>query len=512
MRNNHPILRKIALSILLMGLFALTWFLRSWNLGIGDGQFCCKMTVGEQMFAISLSRSTLSLVLYRWLFFILNSLWGWWVEDCIALSSCLAGVLFFWALFRLARASTSSIFEQTVLFLFPSTSLIFQIFCGHIEFYSWTCALLMLSAYWSWRSIHDGMNPFWASAAIALSAGFHLSGVFYFPALLIIPFLSRRQEGERLSIRRDEWERIAVYLALFLAIALFHRQFMYYRIAFLLAIPIYFRFIPQSWKDYLKPGLPVLIPWLALYSLRAFFGLRSEPIFEHLPPVNGPYDPGVYLYEFFSWGHLHDKLMFHLWLAPFGAALWIYFLLFYRRAIFQDRWLSFLANFCFWSLVWSILFYNQLRDCDWYLASVKAVPPRDWDLFATMSIPLNLFAAFACVRLLRPILLRALMPLMITVQLFLSLPIVIDDSGLLTDRGYVDLKFDTGDRQANVHVRQLKIGVTPVEQKNIRAGWAEIIVIPVEKGYSSWTIAKDLRPGEEYLFEKTLEKIKSAPH
>lgn len=507
MAIENKLYRYIVGVISLTALFFLLWSLRSWNLTIGDGLFCCKQTVGEKAFPVTLSRSTLSLLLYRAMFFTLQPLTSWWVEDIIAISSCLAGLLFFAALYHLAQKTGRDLFEKIVFILFPSGTLLFQIFCGHIEFYSWLCAFLMLCAYLAWKSIYEGLNPVWPSAAMALSAGFHTSGVFYFPALLLIPLLMQRREGQPFQLSLVELKQLSIIFMLFIFIIVLHREFQFYRFAFLIALPLYLRYAPHSWRQFMKPWWPICMPWLILFTLRAFFGLRAEPLLEHVAPFREPYDHGAYLYMFFSWDHLFDKTLFHFWLAPFGLVFLFYFSLFFRRITFQNRWLVFLFNFCVWTMVWTIIFYNQLRDLDWYYSTVMAIPPRDWDLFASMAIPLNLFAVYAAARCLKPSLFRFAAVIAICTHLILSFPIIIDNSGITSDRGYVTLTFDTGDIIANAHVRQLKMGKTPLEIKNIRAGWAEIVIVPIEKGYRSWSIALELKPGETYDFSPRLKQI-----
>ncbi len=506
-RLTKPI-RFILTILAFMALGACLWFLRSWNTTIGDGLFCCKQVVGEDLFTITLSRSTLSLLLYRGMFQTLYPLLNWWVEDIIALASCAAGLVFFWGLYRLSVVSAKDLFERIAFLLFPSTTLLFQIFCGHIEFYSWTCALLMVSAYLSWRTIHDGWSPVWPSLIMVLAAGFHSSGVFYFPALLLIPVLARRKDKEPIRINKQEWKEIVFIFIFFMIIILLHRKIMLYRILFLLALPIYFRYLPQRWKEFMRPWWPICLPWLALFTLRAFFGLRAEPLLEHVAPFKEPYDHGAFLYMFFSWGHLFDKSMFHLFLAPFGLISMIFFSVFFPKTIFRTRWLVFLFNFCIWTMIWTIIFYNQLRDLDWYLSSVIAVPPRDWDLFASMAIPLNLFAVYAMARCIRPMLFRILIPFALATHLVLTVPIVIDTSGILSVRGYITLECETEPVPANVHFRQLKLGQTPLKQANLRAGWGELILIPTDPYYNSWSVANDFKAGEYYQFSPTLEEKK----
>ncbi|MGC9329549.1 MAG: hypothetical protein ACP5I1_18080, partial [Candidatus Hinthialibacter sp.] len=191
--------------------------------------------------------------------------------------------------------------------------------------------------------------------------------------------------------------------------------------------------------------------------------------------------------------HLYDKVVFHAWLAPFGLIAIFGFGFFFRRRIASDRWLIFLAHFCFWTMVWSILFYPQLRT-------------RDWDLFATISIPLNLFAVYAGWRILPRRMFRMLAAAAILVHLSISLPIVLSNSSLLAGRGYVTVEYDPKPVAADAFIRGLKLGVTPIQQKNIRSGKANVRIVPLERGYLSWSENIILEPGKTYRFDPILEK------
>ncbi len=489
--------KNIVLTILGFCVLAyVLWFFRSWNLQIGDGEFCCKQTTGDAPFAVTLSRATLSYILYRTMFFSLHPLINWWVEDIIALSSCAAGVVFFLALYRLAKNSTRSLFEQWLIILFPPSTLIIQIFCGHIEFYSWTCALLMVCSYFAWLTIQKGYSTWWPSAFMALATAFHSSGVFYFPTLLLLLSLST-ERSNTYQITITEAKRILLFMILFIVTALLHRYYLPYMLVAPFGILV-FIFLPAQWKNFLKPGWPIYLPWFVLFSIRAWFNLRAEPLIEHLPPVFEPYDHGAYLYEAFSWDHLYDKTMFHFWLAPFGLVCLLIFGWKYKKAILQDKWLVFLLHFSFWALVWTVLFYPQLRT-------------RDWDLFASMSIPLNLFAVYACIRFLNPRFLRWIMPLMILAHLVISLPIVIDNSNVFEDRGYVKVVYKPHPPKNRAFLRGLELGITPLEQPNIRSGWAEIRIVPLERGLQSWVIHRDLIPSNDYLFDPVLQESTAHP-
>jgi hypothetical protein len=186
--------------------------------------------------------------------------------------------------------------------------------------------------------------------------------------------------------------------------------------------------------------------------------------------------------------------MFHLWLAPFGLVLLVYFSIKYMHTILKDGWLQFLFQFSIWALIWSTLFYPQLRT-------------RDWDLFVSMAIPLNLFAMYGMYYFFPRSCLKSILSLMIVVHLCISIPVMIRNSAVLTDRGYVTLEYAPEPVQSRAFLRSLELGTTPLRQENIRAGEAEVRIIPLQRGYQSWDRNLYLEPGETYRFAPELEPI-----
>ncbi|MFB3786954.1 MAG: hypothetical protein ACE15F_11375 [bacterium] len=492
----------------LLALAGLLWTFRSWNLGIGDGLFCCKQVVGEQAYAVTLSRNPLSYLLYRGLFFTLHPLLRWWVEDIIALSSCAAGLVFFHSLYRLARAAAATRLDTWLLVLFPSSTMVLQAFCGHVEFYPWTCALLMVSVTLSWNTIHATRAPFWPSAALALATAFHSSGVFYYPALLLlIPLAGKGREPEVILSRRD-LTKAASFFGLFILAALLHRrplENLFYLTLLVSFFYYLFRF-PPALKQELRPWWGVFSPWLLLFLVRASFQMRAEPLLEHLAPIRAGYDPGAFHFEMFSWMHVGVKLFIHFFLAPFGAPWLLIFFFGRRRAVLTHPWLLFLLHASFWALLWSTLFYPQLYLRTWDLLCHPAVPPRDWDLFVSMAIPLNLFAVFAAWKLLRPAFFHKLAAAAIALQFALSLPVMIRNSGWLTGRGYVTIEYAPQPVPARAFLRSLELGISPLRQTHIRAGIADIRLVPLERGYQSWSRDVYLVPGQDYRFAPALQK------
>lgn len=489
--QTNPVSSTILKPLSFTVLAVILWQLRSWNLDIGDGLFCCKQTIGDQIFVTTLSRSFLSYLLYRAMFFSLSPILGLWVEDIIALSSCAAGLLFFWALNRLSEESSRNPFERWVILLFPSTTLILQIFCGHIEFYSWTNAFLMLCVYWSWKCIHHKQSPLYASAALALAAGFHSSGVFYFPALLLLPWLQAQRDNQ-IGLPKPERIHAVLFFFLFMITIMLHRYPSLYLIVLLPSIPLYFLFVNYERRVSLNPWMLIYLPWMVLFTIRASLNMKAEPLIEHLPPFMEPYDHGAYLYMAFSWEHLYDKTMFHLWLAPFGLITIIGFCFWKWSSLCHNRWTVFLGNFCVWTMVWTVLFYPQLRT-------------RDWDLFATMSIPFNLMALYLILRYTSTFWQRLILPLAILIHLYISIPILISNSHLLEGRGYASVQLESQPVSADVYIRSLKMGFTPLAHQYIRTGMVDVRMIPHERDYLSWSQEVELMPGEMYRFSAQFE-------
>jgi hypothetical protein len=529
---NNSLIRKIlTISVFIVLGFTL-WYFRSWNTGIGDGEFCCKQVVGENPFAITVSRSLFSYLLYRNLFSFFHHYFNWWVEDAISLSSCMAGLLFFYSLYRLAKSSAKSIAEFWIVILFVSSTLLLQLFCGHIEFYSWTCAIMMLSLWWSWDAIEGKRSILWASSSLMIAAAFHSSGVFYFPALLLIPLLVKYRSLEFKKITAiDLWMPVVVF-CLFFVTALLHRipwiklivdgttylnkliqggstgndllfMFVHLVVIAILATLIYcyLAFSSKEIKTILWPWWQVYLPWLIFFSLRTYFQLRTEPLLEHIPPFGEPYDHGAFHFEFFTWKHLFVKSTIHLFLMPFGLAWLVVFLSTKWSVIKNHCWLIFLLHYSLWALLWSSIFYPQLYLPSWDLFGSLFIPPRDFDLFATVSIPLNLFVIYSAKEILSKRFFITIACVAIAFQLILTAPIIVKNSGLLSDRGYVTLVYDPKPVSVRSFLRGLEIDRSPLTQRNVRAGRAEIRMIPTTRGYESWSKELYLYPDNRYTLD-----------
>jgi hypothetical protein len=70
--------------------------------------------------------------------------------------------------------------------------------------------------------------------------------------------------------------------------------------------------------------------------------------------------------------------------------------------------------------------------------------------------------------------------------------------------------YDPEPVEAQAYLRGLQLGVTPLKQENIRAGEAEIRIIPVERGYLSWVDTLQLVHGQIYEFTPVLEEAGAA--
>lgn len=484
--------------ILCLGLsllaFWVLWFLRSWNLWNGDGEFCCKQTIGKTTFAITLSRCPLAHLGYRYLFRVLRPITGWWVEDIIALSSCTAGLVFFWATALLARRIFFARVDQILYPAFCSSSLLLQVFCGHIEFYPWTCALVMVFALFASRHLGGRLSIFWPSVVLTLAGAFHGSAVFYFPGVVALEYF--RQSRDPRTSRRSLVYSVFCF-ALFVCAACFHRYRVQYFVFLVFCLVGWFGWglAPgrlRAWREGLGPWLVALAPWIAYFSVRTALGFYAEPILHHIAPMGEPYDHGSYLYTFWSWEHLHDKFLFLWWLSPFAIPAGLLIAATVKRGWRNNGWLIFLRVFALTALGWEILFYPQLRI-------------RDWDLYASTAIPFNLLVGYGVLRLWNRG--RLYLTLMVLAQLFIGVPIILDNSDLLVGRGYATAEFRSQPISAEVYVRGLPVGKTPLTMENIRSGRARIRLIPSDRNYRSVKRRHVFQPGEHLLIDEGLPYV-----
>ena len=144
------------------------------------------------------------------------------------------------------------------------------------------------------------------------------------------------------------------------------------------------------------------------------------------------------------------------------------------------------------------MFYPQLRS-------------RDWDLFASMSIPLNCFVLFALWNFASRRTFQTVMSLAIAAHLCISIPVIIRNSSLLNHRGYVTVSFESKPVQSTAYLRGLELGVTPITQENVRAGEANIRMVPLKRGHGSWSRDLLFEDGESYQFSETLVEVETPP-
>ncbi|HOE11301.1 MAG TPA: hypothetical protein PLQ35_10285 [bacterium] len=482
------VLLSLALSL---AAFWVLWQLRSWNLWNGDGEFCCKQTVGQSTFAITLSRCPLSHLEYRYLFRILRPITNLWVEDIIALSSCMAGVVYLWATVLLARRLFSRTINRVLLTAFCCSSMVLQVFCGHIEFYPWTCTFMMIFILSGWLYLNGTFSIFWPSFLLVLATALHSSAVFYFPGILALECFRQVRESKN---RPLVVFHCLLSLGLFVCAAPFHRyreQF----IAFLSVCAILWIVWGKApakireWRQGMGPWLLALSPWLLYFSIRTALGFYAEPILHHIAPAGEPYDHGSFLYTFWSRDHLKDKLTFLWWLAPFAIPVGLLVLISFGKECLKNGWLVFLIVLSVCGLIWGILFYPQLRI-------------RDWDLFTTIAIPFNLLVGYGVLILWKRG--QVYLTFMILAHLTISIPLIIDNADLLVGRGYVTLECETQPVSAEVYVRGLPIGFTPLTMQNIRSGRARIVLIPQSRDYLSVQRRYNLKPGEHLRISETL--------
>lgn len=501
--------RRLIEITVLMAAFLIFWNLRAWNILNGDGQFCIKTVFGERLYAITLTRSTLTLLTYRGLYALLHGWLDWWPRDTIALGACLSGVVFLGLAMSLGRRLYRNGWKTLLPVTLPISTYLLQVYCGEVEFYALLNTALMLYAYAAWHVLHGRLHPIWASGALTVAAGCHTSGLFLFPSLLWLHALwvDRRssievadgKESPKDGFKPDLWEarkrtRIrdaALALGLFALFAITHRNRLWWsgpglifgldidawvqgvsrnHLLFpivLLAVGSAFLAAGYSFRQRWTPWLILVSPWALFFTLRSAFNFHPEPILSHIAPVYGPYDPLAYLYTFFSWDHLHDKLLFHAWSAPFGVPVLACWLWRCWKNRGSEPWVSFLLGMASCAIAWTTLFYPQLRT-------------GDWDLFVSLGLPLNLLLAHLIATSRSESRGKALAIGVLAVHLLISVPFVIENSELKKGRGHCELTI-TSELPAELYLRGLKVGETPFHSRTVRSGDAEIRIIPLER-------------------------------
>jgi len=494
----NKLLSAVFLVLVTFVAFEILWFLRSWNLWNGDGEFCCKVTIGKNPFAITMSRCPLSLLTYRFLFQTLRPGTNWWVEDIVALSSCAAGVVYFWATVLLVRRIFFANVDRVLYGAFCSSSMILQVFCGHVEFYAWTCALLMVFALLGSYRLASRVSSFWPSTVLTIAAAFHGSGVFYFPAILALEyFRETRESGNR---ARALFHALLCF-GVFVCAGPFHRYKIQYAAFLIVCVILWYLWgvAPErlrAWRQSFKPWLLVLCPWLVYFSIRTALGFYAEPLLHHVAPKGEPYDHGTYLYTFWSWEHLYDKSLFQWLLTPFAVPVGLLMMFVAGRRWRRNGWLFFLAVFAISAVTWEILFYPQLRQ-------------RDWDLYASTAVPLNLLVGYGVLLLWNRG--RLYLSMMIVAHLLISVPIILDNADLLVGRGYARAAFQSEPVPAEVYLRGLRVGETPLVMENIRSGRARILLIPTERGYQAIQRRHIFRDGEHLIVKELLQPKRRRP-
>ncbi len=512
-------LQRFLAFAVLAAAFLIFWNLRAWNILNGDGQFCTKTVIGERLYAIALNRSTLTLLTYRGLYTLLHGWFDWWPRDAIALGACLSGVVFLALAMGLGRRLYRGGWKTLLPVALPISTYLLQVYCGEVEFYALLNTALMLYAFSAWHVLHGRLHPVWASAALAVAAGCHTSGLFSFPSLLWLHALwivRRSENGPSEEVeapadisepdiwaerRRTRIRDAALALGLFALLAITHRNRLWWSVPgsilgldisvsgpiFGLDIDVFreasrthllfpivicavggaFFATRYSFRRRWMPWLILLAPWVLFFTLRSAFNFHPEPILSHIAPVYGPYDPLAYLYTFFSWDHLHDKLFFHAWSAPFGVPVLVFWLWQCWKKRDCKPWVSFLLGMASCALAWTTLFYPQLRT-------------GDWDLFVSLGLPLNLLLAHAIATHRSALQGKVLALAVLTIHLLISVPFVIDNSELRKGRGYCELTL-TSELPAELYIRGLKVGETPFHSRTVRSGDAELRIIPLER-------------------------------
>ncbi len=433
---------------------------------------------------------------------VLNAHVGMWPQDAIAVGSCIGGVIFLWIGYQLGCLLYREWWKRLLPAVIPASTYLLQVFCGEVEFYAWLNAALLGYLAIGWLVLNRRLSPIWASITLVFATCLHASAIFTFPSLLWLHILWLEQTAKPPvedaespnaiePVRRKTHIRdAAVALAVFAFVAVMHRNRLWwvgpepiggldidawarelsrlhliYPISLAVLVGGFFCCKATTRKRW-RSWLFILLPWFVFFTTRSLLGMHPEPLLKHIPPFTTPFDIESFWYPFFSYDHLYDKTCFYLWSAPLG--LFVFFGCLWtcgRRSC--DIWVKFLLGAGVCAVIWTIFFYPELRR-------------RDWDLFSSMGIPLNLLLVHIIVTRLAGRWRITAIAAVLIVHLSMSVPFVIGNMLLEQGHGYVNLKV-TSDLPAEVFVRGLRYGTTPFESAWVRSGPGNLRVVPLSR-------------------------------
>jgi hypothetical protein len=279
-----------------------------------------------------------------------NRLWGWDVATTYAVISVAMGAVFVFVLFHLADLLGRDVLEKAIVFgLFVSLGTM-QLFFGYIESYTIIPVGILLYLFLSLRYLQGRTSLTWPALALGATMAFHPSTGSLGPSLLVL-YLARWRE-------RPDWR---AHVVEFLRAAL--------PVLAMVAMVVVILSLGQHGIDALLgadfPGGGDRRWFVPLF--------KTETEYEH--------------YTMFSLGHLIDFVNEHLLIAPLGLILIAAILVLGWRGIdFRDPMFCFLLVASFFYLLFTTTWNPDYGG------------RKDWDLFASVSLPYTLLGAYLLTR------------------------------------------------------------------------------------------------------------------
>lgn len=332
--NKGKVLGYVFLSLFSVFIF---WLLRARTYFLGDGYAHISSLKSGKYLLIRYEPLEIfaHLYLYKFLrlFFIPSA------ESIYIGLSILAGGLFVFILFLLARSLSEDGFDRLFIFsifLFSGAS---QLFLGYVEHYTLTYVSIFAYLYFSLRYLQGKVRILLPIIFCTLAIGFHFSSVHLLPSLFFLFALKRKKGGMVFNLKK----------ALpFLSI-----------LAFILGLSVYY-----IWN--VNPGLSqVFIPLLQ----------------------GRPYAPE---YTLFTSSHLLDVLNQHLLLSGTGLILLLSLAMVCRKRInFQNPIIVFLLLASL-----AIFLYH-------FLVDPRLGAAVDWDLFFNVALAYTMLGVYLFINLIK---------------------------------------------------------------------------------------------------------------
>lgn len=310
------------------------WFLRTKTHFSGDGYAVISHLESEQYLRIGFE--PLEIFSHLYLYKFLKLFFSPSAEFVYTGLSVLAGGVFVFVLFFLAKALSEDKFDRLLIFSGRIFSGATELFLGYAEHYTLLYASIFAYLYFSLRYLQGKARIFLPVFFSLISIGFHLSSVYLLPSLVFLFILKKKEEGRIFSIKK--------------------------------AVPLIFILISVA-------GLLTYYVWSINPVLLEIF----VPVFKGMPYATN--------YTLFSFPHLLDVLNQHLLLSSAGVILLMALSLTYKRIIkFKDPIIPFLVVVS----VAQLLYH--------FLVDPKFGAPRDWDLFSSVALGYTLLGVYLFIK------------------------------------------------------------------------------------------------------------------